>query len=71
MNIKKLTKIANEQGFKVITDRSGKQYFFEIRDMNQPLNPIIKTDRRGLEKLILSGIDEYLNYCETAEIEAF
>ena len=71
MNLKKIEAEARRQGYVVEIDKSGIQYTFTIRDANNEINPIIKTDRHGLELFVLDGFDRYLHYCESAGVEPF
>lgn len=71
MNITRLIAEAKRKGYEVTADVTGRQYSFTIRDAVRAVNPDIHTDRRGLELFVLDGPDAYLEYCESAGIDAF
>lgn len=71
MNINGLIKTAERQGYEITVDKSGRQYAYTIHDTKCPINKDIHIDRRGLELFLLEGVDEYLDYCWSADIEPF
>lgn len=68
MNIKTITRKAKRDGFKVdmLDDKT-----FRITDIRRAFNPVIKTDKKGLEIFIMKGSDDFVIYCEGRGIVAF
>lgn len=67
MDFRRIKRRAKAQGF--IVKKEGAA--FTIRDMKFKINPVIRTDWRGLEAFIMRGIDDYLHYCDSIDVEPF